>query len=37
MTKIKNYIHGKSIASSDKELSVFDPSTGEKISSSSFV
>ena len=33
MTKIKNYIHGKSVASSDKELSVFDPSTGEKISS----
>jgi malonate-semialdehyde dehydrogenase (acetylating)/methylmalonate-semialdehyde dehydrogenase len=32
MKKIENYIHGKSISYSKKELSIFDPSTGEEIS-----
>ena len=32
MNKIENYIHGKITSNSKKELSVFDPSTGEEIS-----
>ena len=31
MTKIKNYIHGNHVNFSNKELPVFDPSTGEEI------
>ena len=30
MNKINNYIHGKHVSSSSKELSVFDPSIGEE-------
>tara|TARA_Y100001970_G_scaffold129887_1_gene160158 strand:- start:34707 stop:36194 length:1488 start_codon:yes stop_codon:yes gene_type:complete len=31
MEKIKNYIHGKEVAISSNELSVYDPSKGEEI------
>ena len=33
MKKIENYIDGKIISSSKKDIPVFDPSTGEQISS----
>ena len=32
MKKIKNYIHGKQVSISLKDLPVYDPSTGEEIS-----
>jgi len=32
MKKIENYIHGKQVSTSEKHLSVYDPSTGEVIS-----